>query len=272
MTNPIDSSDEIVVSSDGPVRIITINRPDQMNAANAALHRGLTQVWSGIAADPDAAAVVITGAGEAFCAGGDLSWIVTFQEDQQARALNIAEARHLVEEMVRFPLPVVAAVNGPAIGLGCSVALLSDIVFMADTATLADPHVAIGLVAGDGGPVIWPLLTSLLRTKEFLFTGDAIGAADAERLGLANRVVPAASVLPDAIAYAHRLAGLPQFALRATKRALNLHVERAMSGILDFAVAAESESFTTDDHKERVRRFLDRSAKRTSDESSREAS
>lgn len=272
MSNPDDDSDEIVVSSDGPIRIITINRPDQMNAANAALHRGLTHVWSDIAADPEAAAVVITGAGDAFCAGGDLSWLLTFQDDPRVRASNIAEARQLVEEMVRFPLPVVAAVNGPAVGLGCSVALLSDIVFMADTATLADPHVAIGLVAGDGGPVIWPLLTSLLRTKEFLFTGDAIGALDAERLGLANRVVPAASVRSDAIAYAHRLAGMPQFALRATKRALNLHVERAMNGILDFAIAAESESFTTDDHKERVRRFLARSADRTVSESGREAS
>lgn len=269
MPSPIDSSDDVVVSSDGPVRIVTINRPDQMNAANAAVHRGLTQVWNGIAADPDAAAVVITGAGDAFCAGGDLSWFATFQEDHRARALIIAEARHLVEEMVRFPLPVVAAVNGPAIGLGCSVALLSDIVFMADTATLADPHVAIGLVAGDGGPVIWPLLTSLLRTKEFLFTGDAIDAANAERLGLANRVIPASSVFPDAVAYAHRLAGLPQFALRATKRALNLHIERAMSGILDFAAAAESESFTTDDHKDRVRRFLARSPNRASNESNR---
>ncbi len=154
--------------------------------------------------------------------------------------------------MVRFPLPVVAAVNGPAVGLGASVAVMCDIVYMADTAFLADPHVKVGLVAGDGGAALWPLLTSMLRAKEYLFTGARIPAAEAVSLGLANRVVDGAAVVEESVALADRLAAVPRQALQDTKRALNAHITRAIAGVLDFALAAEFITMGSEEHQRLV--------------------
>jgi enoyl-CoA hydratase/carnithine racemase len=246
------------VESDGPVRIVTINRPDVYNAVNGALHLGLVKVWKQLAADPEARAVVLTGAGKAFSAGGDMAWLAAVQGDEALRADLMREARDLVVEMLHCPLPVIAAVNGPAVGLGCSVAVLSDIVFIAEDAYLADPHVAVGLVAGDGGTLVWPLLVGPLRAKELLFTGDRVPAGDAVRWGMANRAVPRETLREEAVAFAHRLAGLPVRALQDTKRAINLHFEQAVTNVLNFALAAQSESFTLPEHRERVAMFLER--------------
>ena len=160
--------------------------------------------------------------------------------------------------MARCRVPVVAAVNGPAVGLGCSVIALSDIVYMAESAYLSDPHVTVGLVAADGGPIVWPLLTSLLLAKEFAFTGDRITAQRAAEIGLANHVCADAELLPAALAAAHKIAALPQQAVEMTKRVLNVHVERAVLATIDFAMAAESESFDTPDLRANVDRFLGR--------------
>lgn len=250
--------EEVVVESDGPVRIVTMNRPDVFNAVNAGLHSGMANVWRQLAADTEARAVVLTGAGKAFCAGGDMGWFLQIREDPQLRAAMMREARDLVVEILHCPLPVVAAVNGAAVGLGCSLAVLCDIVFMAEQAFLADPHVAVGLVAGDGGAVLWPMFIGPLRAKELLFTGDRIPAEDAVRLGLANRVVSGDKLLEEAMAFAHRLAGLPVRALQDTKRAVNIHLEQAALNVLNFALAAESECFTLPEHHERVAQFLER--------------
>jgi enoyl-CoA hydratase/carnithine racemase len=147
-------------------------------------------------------------------------------------------------------------VNGPAVGLGCSVIALSDVVYMAESAYLADPHVPVGLVAADGGPVTWPLHTSLLLAKEYAFTGDRITAARAAEIGLANHVCPDDEVLPAALAAAQKIAALPQQAVEATKRVLNLHLERAVLTTIDFALAAENESFDTDELRANIDRFL----------------
>ncbi|HEX3929690.1 MAG TPA: enoyl-CoA hydratase/isomerase family protein, partial [Nocardioides sp.] len=157
------------------------------------------------------------------------------------------EAGRMVTEMLRFHLPVIAAVNGPAVGLGASVAVMSDIVYMAEGAFMADPHVAMGLVAGDGGAVTWPAMMSILKAKEYLFTGDRIYAEDALRLGLANRVFPADALLPAALAFAHRLAELPAQPLQDTKRTINLHLTAAASRVLPYALAAEELSFSAPD-------------------------
>ena len=138
--------------------------------------------------------------------------------------------------MVRCRVPIVAAVNGPAVGLGCSLVALSDIVFMAESAYLADPHVMLGLVAADGGPVTWPLLTSLQLAKEYAFTGDRIPARRAAEMGLANHVCPDDEVVDQAVACARRIAKLPRQAVEDTKRILNLHLERAVVATLDFAL------------------------------------
>ncbi|NED64472.1 enoyl-CoA hydratase/isomerase family protein, partial [Streptomyces sp. SID10244] len=122
--------------------------------------------------------------------GGDLGWITSFLDDPVARDDSIREGAEIIDEMLRFPLPVIAAVNGPAVGLGCSMAVLCDVVLISESAYLADPHVAVGLVAGDGGAAFWPLLTPILRSREYLYTGDRIPASTAVELGLATRVTP----------------------------------------------------------------------------------
>ena len=240
-------ADEIQVRAHGAVRVVTLNRPEERNAVNAAMHQGLVEIWRELADDTEARAVVLTGAGGAFCAGGDFAFMLECQEpDGRWRVMD--EARRIITEMVRFPLPVVAAVNGPAVGLGCSLAALCDLVLISDSAYLADPHVLVGLVAGDGGAAVWPLHTSLHRAKEFLLTGDRVDAETAVNIGLANRVVPAAELLDEAIALAGRLAKVPARALQETKRALNMHLEQAMTGPMGYAVAAERYSMGDSPH------------------------
>jgi enoyl-CoA hydratase/carnithine racemase len=252
--------DAVRVESDGPVRIVRLCRPAQLNAVNDDLHLGLTRVFPLLSADTGARAAVITGAGRAFSAGGDFDLLGRMVKDRDLRRDVIAEGRELVINMIRCRVPVVAAVNGPAVGLGCSVVALSDVVYMAESAYLSDPHVMVGLVAADGGPLTWPLHTSLLLAKEYAFTGDRIGAARAAQIGLANHVCPDAEVFPAALAAAHRISKLPRQTVEATKRVLNLHVERSVLATIDFAMAAETESFETADLQANVARFLQRSS------------
>jgi enoyl-CoA hydratase/carnithine racemase len=253
-----DLPDVVRVEADGPVRIVRLNRPEQLNAVNADLHLAITQLFPQLSADRDARAAVITGEGRAFSAGGDFEFLDGMANDRDLRAAVIAEGRELVLNMLRCRVPVVAAVNGPAVGLGCSVVALSDVVYMAESAYLADPHVTVGLVAADGGPLTWPLHTSLLLAKEYAFTGDRISAARAEQIGLANHVCANDEVLPAAIAAAHKIAALPRQAVEATKRVLNLHAEHAVLATIDFAMAAETQSFDTPELRANVARFLKR--------------
>jgi enoyl-CoA hydratase len=238
--------DEIQVASDGPLRIVTLNRPEQLNATNAALHRGIAEVWRFLAEDPEASVVILTGAGRAFSAGGDFGFMVQLQQDPAFREQTMAEARTILLDMIRFPLPVIAAVNGPAVGLGCSLALSCDLVLLSDRAHLADPHLNVGLVAGDGGAALWPLHTSLLRAKEFIFTGERIAPEQAVALGLANRVVPHEQLMPEATKLAQKLA-------------LNTHAEKAVAGPLEIAIQAEIASLSSPEHAERVRKLISKS-------------
>lgn len=240
-----DMPEEIEVRADGPLRIVTLNRPDALNAVNDALHTGLAQLWPRLSEDRDARAVVLTGSGKAFSAGGDFTYLDELRCDAELRAKTIAHGRDLVLGMARCRVPVVAAVNGPAVGLGCSLVALSDIVYLAETAYLADPHVQVGLVAADGGPLTWPLHTSMLIAKEYALTGARIAAERALALGLANHVV--ADPLAEAMACAKRIAGLPRQAVESTKRMFNIHLERAVLATLDFATTAEEQSFQSED-------------------------
>ncbi len=246
------STDEIQVSAHGAVRLVTINRPDVLNAVNETLHTAMVGLWADLAEDPEAAVVVLTGAGRAFCAGGDIDYIRRFPDDAELRQRTMEEAQAILWAMIRFPLPVIAAVNGPAVGLGMSLALASDIVLASDRASFADPHVAVGLVCGDGGAALLPLVAPLLRAKELLFTGDRVRAEAAVELGIANRVVAHDELLDEAMALAARIAAQPPFALRETKRAVQLGIERSVGGVVEAAAKAERESMATPEHRARI--------------------
>ena len=242
-----DMPAEIDVRADGPLRIITLNRPDDLNAVNDNLHVGLARLWQRLTDDPTARAAVITGAGRAFSAGGDFAYLAELAQDADLRAKTIRDGREIVLGMARCRIPLVAAVNGPAVGLGCSLVALSDIVYIAKDAFLADPHVQVGLVAADGGPLTWPLHISLMLAKEYALTGTKIRAERAVELGLANHV--AEDPVAEATACAKRILELPQQAVESTKRLLNIHLERAVLASLDYALSAESQSFVTEDFR-----------------------
>ncbi len=245
-----DLPEELDVCADGPLRIITLNRPEALNAVNDALHTGLARLWPRLSEDRAARAAVLTGSGQEFSAGGDFAYLEELGRDPELRARTIAHGRDLVLGMARCRVPVVAAVNGPAVGLGCSLVALSDIVYIAETAYLADPHVQVGLVAADGGPLTWPLHTSLHLAKEYALTGARIPAARAVQFGLANHL--AADPLAEATQCAKRIAGLPRQAVENTKRLLNVQLERAVLATLDFATTAEDQSFQTDDFRSTI--------------------
>ncbi|AGC64493.1 MULTISPECIES: enoyl-CoA hydratase/isomerase family protein [Mycobacterium] len=248
-----DMPTEIDVRAEGALRIITLNRPDALNAVNDNLHVGLAGLWRRLSEDRSARAAVLTGAGRAFSAGGDFAYLAELAQDADLRAKTIAHGRDIVLGMARCRVPVVAAVNGPAVGLGCSLVALSDIVYIAPDAYLADPHVQVGLVAADGGPLTWPLHISLMLAKEYALTGQRIAAQRAVELGLANHV--AADPVAEAVACAQRIMKLPQQAVESTKRVLNIHLERAVLASLDYALSAEHQSFTTEDFRSIVTRL-----------------
>jgi enoyl-CoA hydratase len=242
-----DMPTEIDVKADGPLRIITLNRPESLNSVNDSLHHGLAKLWQRLSDDLSARVAVITGAGRAFSAGGDFVYLNELAGDAQLRAKTIIDGREIVLGMARCRIPVLAAVNGPAVGLGCSLVALSDIVYIAEDAYLADPHVQVGLVAADGGPLTWPLHISLLLAKEYALTGARIPAAKAVELGLANHVVP--DPVAEAVKAAKKILELPQQAVESTKRVLNLHLERAVLDTIDYALSAESQTMQTDDFR-----------------------
>ena len=177
----------LAFSRDGAVLTVKLNRPQALNAVSQRLHTELSRVFAEIAADPTVDAVVLSGEGRAFSAGGDLDWFLRIS-GPQLDALFV-EARRIILDLVDLPQPIIAAVNGTAAGLGATLALFCDVVYVAEEARISDPHVRIGVTAGDGGAVIWPLLVGPARAKEYLMTGDSLTAAEAERIGLVNRIV-----------------------------------------------------------------------------------
>jgi len=234
----------------GHVLRVTIDHPSSaLNAVDERLHHDLTALCAGLKRETEARAVVLTGRGRAFSAGGDFAWFPALQEPGRLEALR-RDAKQLVWDLLDVEVPIVAAVNGHAMGLGASIALLCDVIFMADTATIGDPHVRVGIVAGDGGAAIWPLALGPARAKEYLLTGDPLTAAEAERIGLVNHVVPAAELDAQAMAFAARLAAGAPLAVRYTKLAVNKLVKEALNVAFDTSTALELLTFHSEDHRE----------------------
>jgi enoyl-CoA hydratase/carnithine racemase len=249
----VGAADLVRLDADGAVRVLTLNRPEARNAFNDDLKLAFVDRLRHLARDTDARAVVVTGAGEAFSSGGDIANFANRHKFEN-RFYWMREARLLADEMLRCHLPVVAALNGPAVGLGCSVAIMCDLVLISEDAFMCDPHVGVGLVAADGGAVLWPLMMSYLKAKEYLLLGERIPAEECVRVGLANRTVPSGQVLEAAVTLAQRLAELPWQSVQETKRAINLHLQEAAMRVMPMATTAESESFNT----EAVQAFMTR--------------
>jgi enoyl-CoA hydratase len=234
----------------GPVLRVTIAHPtSELNAVDERLHHELTALFAELRRESQARAVLLTGRGRAFSAGGDFAWFPALQQPGRLEALR-REAKQLIWDLLDVELPIVAAVNGHAMGLGASIALLCDVIFMADTATIGDPHVRVGIVAGDGGVAIWPLAVGPARAKQYLLTGDPLTAAEAERIGLVNRVVPAAELEAEAMGFAARLAAGAPLAVRYTKLAVNKLVKEALNVAFDTSTALELLTFQSEDHRE----------------------
>jgi enoyl-CoA hydratase len=247
----------IIVSGD-TVRTIVLRRPDTLNALDDVLHSALRDAFEAIAADPGVRAVILTGSGGTFSAGGDRALIRAMQLDRDQRLHTLEVARQLFQRFVALDIPVIAAVNGPAVGAGCTLALLCDVAIMAEDSYLADPHVSIGLVPGDGGTVLWPLLAGLPAARAYLLTGDRVSAVEAHRLGLVHQVVPGDGLLEAARGFADKIATRPAFAVRETKRALNLHLGRAAEISFDAAIEAEARSFDSPEHRDLTSRWSGR--------------
>ena len=253
-----DVSEHLLVEVDGPIRILTMNNPDMRNVFIDPLHQDMRNIWYQISrAHPRRMRLVAsTGAGSAFCAGGNVPGFIRDYYDPEHRRQSLRDAQRLVDEMLRFHLPVIAAVNGPAVGLGASVAVTCDIVLIAESTYIADTHVNIGLTVGDGGVATWPLLIGMLRAKEYLLTGERIPAALAVEFGLANRVRGRRCADERSGLLAHKLAELPPQSLQETKRALNVHLQQAVASVLPFwRFVREAESFATPEIKATIDRF-----------------
>jgi len=235
---------------DGDVLRVTIASPrSPLNAVDEGLHDDLARLFSDLRTEDQARAVLLTARGRAFCAGGDYGWLSELDDTARLDRLRRA-GKQLIWDLLDVEVPIVCALNGAAIGLGASIALLCDVIFAADTATIGDPHVRVGIVAGDGGTAIWPLAVGPARAKQYLLTGDTLGAAEAERIGLINRVVAGTDLEAESLAFARRLAAGAPLAIRYTKQAVNKLVKDALNVAFDFSTGLELFTFKTDDHRE----------------------
>ena len=242
-------NDAVTIEADDHVRIVTLNKPDSLNAFDDDLHRALPDALREVERDREARVIVLTGAGRAFSAGGNIDDFETLSNDLWLRRNTLRTGRQLFEDVINVHLPIVAAVNGPAVGLGCTLATACDFVLISDQAFLADPHVQVALVAGDGGAVTLPLSAGLLRAKRYLLTGDRISPEVAVELGLATEVVPADSLMQEALHLAKKVAALPPQAVQDTKSVLNQHLRAAAVTSLHFGLAAESQSHDTVEYR-----------------------
>lgn len=224
----------------------TFNRPAVLNAADRQLHTEFVELWRTVDADPTVHAVVVTGAGRAFSAGGDLEMVTNAYRDYAEVIRILNEARDLVYNMLHCDTPIISAINGAAVGAGLVVALLADISIAANDARLADGHVRMGVAAGDHAAIVWPLLVGMAKSKYYLLTSDFVSGEEAERMGLVSLAVPSEELLDKAMAVAVDVASGPRHAIKFTKRALNQWLLQA-APIFDHSLALEMLGFFSED-------------------------
>lgn len=248
----IQSYPGLSLTRSGRILTVMLNRPEQLNAADEGMHSSIARVFSDCADDRETDVVILTGAGKAFSAGGDYNAMQLSIDDPQRFDRLAVEAKRIVFSMLDCPKPIIAKVNGHAIGFGATLALFSDIVFAASHAKIGDPHVLVGYVAGDGGAAIWPQLIGYAKAKEFLFTGRLLTAIEAEKIGLINYALPAEELDRAVREFAERLAAGAAKAIQWTKLSVNVGLKAIVHPVMEASMAYESLSVRTEDHREAV--------------------
>lgn len=252
-----DRYKRIKVSREGRILILSLSNPKLMNAVDGQMHRELSSIFLDAADDPHSDVVMLTGEGNAFCAGGDLGWMRKSFEENQAGP-DAMEAKRIIYSLLDMEKPIVSAVQGPAVGLGATIALMCDVIYAGRSARFVDPHVKVGIVAGDGGAVIWPQLIGYARAKEYLMTGDPVKAPAAEQMGLINHMVEDEDLWAEALAFAQRLERGAIQAIKYTKVSVNIGLKQLAHTLMDTSVAYEIQTFSSQDHKEAVTAFLEK--------------
>jgi enoyl-CoA hydratase len=250
------------IEVENKVATVTLNRPEARNAINQRLIREMRTIWDDLADDMAVNVVLLTGAGSWFSVGGDvkaMSERVGGDVLEEGEVHDPMISRRLVTRQLDLDKPIVCAINGDCIGLAATHALLCDITVMSEDARIGDSHVnKVGLVAGDGGTVIWPLLVGVSKAKEFLMRGTLLKGREAERIGLVNHCVPAAEVMSTARQIAQELADGPSWAIRWTKLSINQILKERVNHLLEASMALEQVTFETADHKEATRAFKEK--------------
>ena len=233
----------------GGVVLVTLDRPQVLNAANVRMHREMSEIWAVIDDDDEARVSVVTGAGQAFSAGGDLDMIEEMTTDYEATLTQWRDAGAIVERMLSSRKPIVSAINGVAVGAGLAVALLADVSVVGESARLSDGHVRLGVAAGDHAAVLWPLLCGMAKAKYYLMTAEFVTGPEAERIGLVTRCVPDDAVVDEAMAIATRLASGSATAVQWTKRVMNQWLRQALP-VFGESMALEMLGFLGPDARE----------------------
>jgi enoyl-CoA hydratase len=239
------------------VLLITIDRPEVLNAANERLHREFSEVWRVVDRDDSVAVSVITGSGKAFSAGGDLAMVEKMTTDYATTLEQWRDAKAVVDEMLTSVKPIVSAINGAAVGAGLAVALLADVSVMGETARLSDGHARLGVAAGDHAALLWPLLCGMARAKYYLMTADFVDGKEAERIGLVTRCVADDQVLIEALAIADKLAAGSRTAVQWTKRVMNQWMLQA-APVFGESLALEMIGFLGPDASEGIKAVRER--------------
>ncbi len=253
----LDQYKTLDLRRDGRILTITINN-GPMNAVDDDLHREFARVFVEAQDDVDSDLIILTGEGRAFCAGGDMEWFQQMIDEPTRFRSIVPDAKRIISTLLELEKPIICRLNGAAAGLGASIALMCDIIVADQNALIGDPHVKVGLVAGDGGAVIWPQLIGYARAKEFLLTGDMLKASEAVTMGLINHAVPTEELDAKVADIAGRILANPRWAVRWTKTAVNLPLREIANRVSDPALAYEIVSNTTSDRQEAVTAFIEK--------------
>lgn len=240
------------------IATVTFQRPERLNAVDALMHTELARIFTDLYVDSAVDVIVLTGAGRAFSAGGDIEWMQTAIDDPTGFEQTVREAKQIIFSILDCEKPIIAKLNGHATGLGATIALFCDVIFASENAKIGDPHVSIGLVAGDGGAVIWPQLIGYARAKELLMTGDLLSAARAAEIGLINHAVPPEQLDAKVDEFARRMTGGALKAIKWTKVSVNIGLKQLAHSIMDACLAYEALSNSTADHAEAVAAFREK--------------